>query len=211
MLEMDLSKIFERLLIKEIDDLGKYKTGRPAKLGNEEALKCIFKVLRTGMQWREIDASVSFVTVFRRFQTWSDKNVFKKAYAKALRTYRRLVPSKHYCIDSSYVKNKYGQKCVGKNHTDRGRKALKLSLITDQNGIAFSVTTDPGNRPDVTLLSSSLEGMLLNLESLPFFADRGYDSRNNRRICTSYCIVILHGIRGHFSNELVESAGKCPW
>ena len=137
MLEMDLSKIFERLLIKEIDDLGKYKTGRPAKLGNEEALKCIFKVLRTGMQWREIDASVSFVTVFRRFQTWSDKNVFKKAYTKALQTYRKLVPSKHYCIDSSYVKNKYGQKCVGKNHTDRGRKALKLSLITDQNGIAF--------------------------------------------------------------------------
>ena len=84
MLEMDLSKIFERLLIKEIDDLGKYKTGRPAKLGNEEALKCIFKVLRTGMQWREIDASVSFATVFRRFQTWSDKNVFKKAYTKAL-------------------------------------------------------------------------------------------------------------------------------
>ena len=38
-LEMDLSKIFERLLIKEIDDLGKYKTGRPAKLENEEALK----------------------------------------------------------------------------------------------------------------------------------------------------------------------------
>ena len=111
---------------------------------------------------------------------------FAKAYTKALQTYKKRVPSKHYCIDSSYVKNKYGQKCVGKNHTDRGRKALKLSLITDQNGIAFSVTTDPGNRPDVTLLSSSLEGMLLNLESLPFFADRGYDSRKNRRICTSY-------------------------
>ena len=43
MLKMDLSKIYERLLIKEIDDLGKYKTGRPAKLGNEEALKCIFQ------------------------------------------------------------------------------------------------------------------------------------------------------------------------
>ena len=189
MLRMRLSHIFERLLLQEILKMGKSRTGRPAKLGDEEALKCVFKVLRTGMQWREVDASVSFVTVFRRFQTWSKNNVFQNAYKRTIEVYRKLIPSKYYCIDSSYVKNKYGQQCVGKNHTDRGRKALKLSLITDQNGIAFSVTTDPGNRPDVTLLLSSLEGMLLNVESLPLYADRGYDSRKNRRICS------MHGLQ----------------
>jgi len=92
-------------------------------------------------------------------------------------------------ITASILLMSNGQQCVGKNHTDRGRKALKLSLITDQNGIAFSVTTDPGNRPDVTLLLSSLEGMLLNVESLPLYADRGYDSRKNRRICS------MHGLQ----------------
>ena len=58
---MRLSHIFERLLLKEILKMGESRTGRPAKLGDEEALKCVFKVLRTGMQWREVDASVSFV------------------------------------------------------------------------------------------------------------------------------------------------------
>ena len=77
---MRLSHIFERLLLQEILKMGKSRTGRPAKLGDEEALKCVFKVLRTGMQWREIDASVSFVTVFRRFQAWSKNNVFQNAY-----------------------------------------------------------------------------------------------------------------------------------
>ena len=100
MLRMRLSHIFERLLLK----MGKSRTGRPAKLGNEEALKCVFKVLRTGMQWREVDASVSFVTVFRRFQTWSKNNVFQNAYKRTIEVYRKLIPSKYYSIDSSYVK-----------------------------------------------------------------------------------------------------------
>ena len=42
----------------------------------------------------------------------------------------------------------------------------------------------PGNRPDVSLLSASLDAMLLQIERVPLFADRGYDSRNNRRVCT---------------------------
>ena len=50
MLRMRLSHIFERLLLQEILKMGKSRTGRPAKLGDEEALKCVFKVLRTGMQ-----------------------------------------------------------------------------------------------------------------------------------------------------------------
>ena len=96
MLRMRLSHIFERLLLKEILKMGKSRTGRPAKLGDKEALKCVFKVLRTGMQWREVDASVSFVTVFRRFQTWSKNNVFQNAYKRTIEVYRKLIPSKYY-------------------------------------------------------------------------------------------------------------------
>ena len=71
------------------------------------------------------------------------------------------------------------------DHTDRGRKALKLSIVTDQNGVSYGARTDPGNRPDVTLLSASLDAMLLNIERVPLYADRGYDSRHNRRVCVN--------------------------
>ena len=40
-------------------------------LGNEEALDCMFKVLRTGMQWREIESTVSYATVHRRMASWN--------------------------------------------------------------------------------------------------------------------------------------------
>ena len=57
---MKLSLVFKNIVLQTVDRLCPSKrTGRPMTLGNEEALDCMFKVLRTGMQWREIDASVS--------------------------------------------------------------------------------------------------------------------------------------------------------
>ena len=116
MLRMRLSHIFERLLLKEILKMGKSRTGRPAKLGDEEALKCVFKVLRTGMQWREVDASVSFVTVFRRFQTWSKNNVFQM---RTKGQFKSIGNSSLRNITASILLMSNGQQCVGKNHTDR--------------------------------------------------------------------------------------------
>jgi hypothetical protein len=61
---MKLSIVFRNIVLQTVDRLCPLKrTGRPRTLGNEEALDCMFKVLRTGMQWREIDASVSYATV----------------------------------------------------------------------------------------------------------------------------------------------------
>ena len=77
--------------------------------------------------------------------------IFQNAFKRVLKTYNKLNPTKYYCIDSSYVKNQYRRSGLGKNHTDRGRKAIKLSLIVDQNGVSYGMRCDPGNRPDVTL------------------------------------------------------------
>ena len=105
---MLLSSVFKTFLLREIHASNHTKIkGRPILLQNEEALNCIFKVLRTGMQWREVQSSVSYATVFRRFQQWTNKDIFKNAYKKALLTYKKLVPTKYYCIDSSYIKNRF--------------------------------------------------------------------------------------------------------
>ena len=60
------------------------------------------------MQWRELDSSVHCTTVLRRFHDWKRLGVFEQAYSKALDTYQKLRPTKRYCVDSSYVKNRYG-------------------------------------------------------------------------------------------------------
>ena len=158
--------------------------GRPRTLGDSDALDGIFRILRTGMQWRELGGATSYATTHRRMSSWIAADVFRDAYRDTLRVYRKLCPTTHYAIDSSYVRNRFGQEALGRNHTDRGRKALKLSVIVDQHGVPFSVGLDPGNRPDVVLLETTIRRAVVDLASLPLFADRGYDSRRNRKICT---------------------------
>ena len=179
-----LSSIFERLVLLEAEArCPPSKRGRPRELSDSEALSVFFKVLRTGMQWREADGDVHYTTLLRRMHVWSKNHVFDAAYTRALKTYKRLCPTTHYCVDSSYVKNAFGRECVGKNHTDRGRKALKLSVVVDQHGIPHGICCHPGNRPDVCLLQDTLRSMLVDVESRPLYADKGYDSRNNRKVC----------------------------
>ena len=182
---MKLNEIFRRLVLAELNNGRVHRAGRPRVLTDEQALDCAFKILRTGMQWREIEAPVSYATVFRRIQSWEKRNVFQTAYYAALKTYKKLFPTMFYCVDSSYVKNQYGHIGTGRNHTDRGRKATKLSLIVDQASIVHGARCDPGNRPDVVLLESSLR-TIVDLEKVALYADRGYDSRRNRHVCKCY-------------------------
>ena len=200
---MKLSLVFKNILLQTVDRLCPSKrTGRPKTLGDEEALDCIFKVLRTGMQWREIEASVSYATVHRRMTAWNERGVFENAYKKALATYKKLNPTTRYCIDSTYVKNRFGQECVGRNHTDRGRKALKLSAIVDQHGMPHGLACHPGNKPDVVLFEPCLRNMLTHLESVPMYADRGYDSRHNRSVCAS------HGLQDRIFRRKVKTVRR---
>jgi hypothetical protein len=61
--------------------------------------------------------------------------------------------------------------------------ALKLSVVVDQHWIPHGICCHPGNRPDVCLLQDTLRSMLVDVESRPLYADKGYDSRNNRKVC----------------------------
>ena len=167
---MRTSEVFERLVLESARTLAPACTyGRKRALDDKDALAHIFSILRTGMQWRELRAGVHCTTVLRRFHHWKRLGVFKEAYAKALRTYQKLQPPKRYCVDSSYVKNRYGREGLGKNHTDRGRKALKLSIISDDSGMVVGACCHPGNRPDVVLLDDTIRSAFVRLDALELF------------------------------------------
>ena len=148
---------------------------------------CVFLLLRTGMQWRELrPENASYVTVAQTMHKWIRKGIFENVYAKVLKLYVKHHPPTYYCVDSSYVKNAYGRDIVGRNPVDRGIKATKFSVITDQNGIAHACHLAPGNIPDVKLFGSTLATMLSKLQSLEILSDKGYDSKANRNICRVY-------------------------
>ena len=182
---MNLSGIYRNLILAEIPTAS---TGRPLTISHSETLDVLFKVLRTGMQWREINASVHYTVILKRFHKWNDLGVFKAAYCKLLKTYKKLNKIERYCIDSTYNKNKYcSRKHTGKNHTDRGRQALKTSVICDQNKIVHSIDIREGNRNDVILMEPLLANPMLALtKGTELYADRGYNSRRNSEVCKQY-------------------------
>ena len=85
------------------------------------------------------------------------------------------------------MKNIYGRDCVGRNPTDRGKRATKLSAVVDDLGIPLSLIVTTANISDQKLLQPTVQGMLSSHhQGKELFADKGYDSAMNRRICKSY-------------------------
>ena len=118
--KMDLHLIFQRLILREAQiRCPEHVTGRPRSITDARCLELIFRVLRSGMQWRELQCEVNYTTILRKMHTWNSRGVFQSAYTSLLRTYKKLKPTQYYCVDSAYVKNMFSSRCVGRNHTDR--------------------------------------------------------------------------------------------
>ena len=69
---------------------------RPLSLDPSEAIDCLFKLVRTGMQWRELQpTTASYITVFKHTRRWIQSGIVHDAYASLLQQHVRNHPSKH--------------------------------------------------------------------------------------------------------------------
>ena len=163
--------------------------GRPALLSFDGAYDDIVRVVRTGMQWRYLrpTAAVTYITVFKTMHKWVNAGLFRLAYERLLRLYRRRKRPRYCCVDSTFVKNVYGVDCVGRNPTDRGRMATKLSAAVDDQGVPYSLLCTPGNQSDMRLLQPTLAAAIVPTPTgTPLYTDKGYDSTANQHMCTAY-------------------------
>jgi hypothetical protein len=90
-------------------------------------------VLGGPLKWAYALQGASPKTVYHHFNRWSKQRVFKRAF-EDLRSKYLTLPRKALIADCSFVKNIYGRCVVGRNPTDRGRKATKVSLLADERG-----------------------------------------------------------------------------
>ena len=79
------------------------------------------------------------------------------------------------------MKNVYGRCGIGRSPVDRGRKGLKVSILTDCNGIMHNMRADPANVSDYKLFTPMRTSMLINLRRLGVSTDKGHDSKSNRQ------------------------------
>lgn len=184
-------------IVKIVDELD--PPIRARRLTNEDALSAINCVLRTGISWRDVQHimhTCSASAVYKRYRSWIASGLLERVWKKLLLRYseKRIEADARWFhdifIDTSMIKNVGGVDGMGRNPTDRGRMATKLSAIVDRDGIPVSVEFFAANRSDVTTALESFNAIACPLQPCGLF---GPDRRFKRT---------LVGDKGYVSQEL---------
>ena len=139
------------------------KGGRP-RMPDRAAFAAIVYVLRTGIQWnalpRELGASS---TVHDRFQAWERAGFFRALWAAGLTEYDDLagIEWAWQALDGVMTKAPFGGAATGPNPTDRAKRGVKRSTLTDGAGIPLAVAVDGANRNDMKLVAVTLDGIVI--------------------------------------------------
>ena len=184
--KMDVPPVIESLF-EELDP-----SVRKRKISNVEVLRLTCYSLKTGVPWRYIPTlgKCDWSTAYKRYQRWVNNGLFDKALTKMHNLYSDKMLSldpkwfKELFIDCSFVKNVGGVDGLGKNPTDRGRLATKISAIVDNNRMPLSCVFYPGNTSDCTTAIETVDKLgckvRINQRYKPtIIGDKGYISHTN--------------------------------
>ena len=179
--------------------------GRKPKLSLPYILDRIFFICRTGCQWRHLPVqNGSYQAIWHHFNRWSKARLFEHEIYFSV----THVPCRNILVDTSFVKNVCGQDVVGRNPTDRGRKATKISMLTNEAGMPLTACFHQANKSDQTTLHHLLNECVRKTDiigqAFDIFADKGYDSECNRSVCRAFGLepcIAKRGIRSSASRR----------
>lgn len=167
---------------------------RRRKLSNDDAIRYVVFILKTGLPWHHLPVrGVSYHTVFKRFQSWVNGGVIDSVWKHLIQLYsqKQLAINagwfRELFIDATMIKNVGGRDGLGRNPTDRGRLATKMSVVVDNAMTPLSCEFSPANVHDTVPAVQTIDGI-------------GCKLRNDNR----YRNVIV-GDKGYVSVKLSEA------
>ena len=107
-----------------------------------------------------------------------------------------------------------GGKKTGRNPTDRGKRGVKRSLLTDGHGVPMGLAIDGANRHDMKLVRATIESLVAarpeasEEEPQGRCLDKGYDYEAVREILAEFGFTAHIKARGEEAKELKAEAGK---
>lgn len=144
--------------------------GKPHPLGchnppvePRKAMDAIFFVVRTGCQWNALNATgiCSSSSAHRWFQEWTKAGVFRKLWQMGLLEYdrRKGIGWRWQSLDGALTKAPLGGEKSGPNPTDRAKRGVKRSLLTEAKGLPLGLAIAGANRHDSQLVRATLESV----------------------------------------------------
>jgi transposase len=209
------------ILISLINDYSKKKTKRRPNLYKlEHYVDVIYKQLRTGSQWSEIESKCHSTTYHKKFMEWSKEGLFRMAHEILVNIIYELkrISKKdlsHLSIDSSMIKNNRGCDGIGSNHYDRYRNATKVSVVVTDNGLPLGFSFAGANVHDTKMVSENLDNIKIKIVGSRLLADKGYNSlklkkalKEDRKINLIYPLKKNQKNKYFSNNELKKLKGR---
>lgn len=191
-MEIKLIKYLEKIILNSQLKNNFNFTYHAQKYKLNEFLVGIIYVLKKGIVWRDYK-KVYWNSLYKAFVKLSKLNIFHNSYIGLLKKYFRKTPAKKLRFiytDTTIIHNINGSDKMKRNKYVKNKKVMKVSLITDINGIPFSIKTISGNTNDARILNDQLnDPFYIDLNEYSknekfFLADKGYDSLNLRKKLT---------------------------
>ena len=107
-----------------------------------------------------------------------------------------------------------GGKKTGRNPTDRGKRGVKRSLLTEGHGVPIGLAVDGANRHDMKLVRVTIESLVAvrpeatKEKPQGMCLDKGYDYDAVREILAEFGFTAHIKARGEEANELKAEASK---
>jgi transposase len=176
------------------------------RVPDRSAMDAIFFVLRTGCQWNALHETniCSSSSAHRRFQEWVAVGVFTAFWREGLLAYDEVVGIdwSWLALDGAMTKAPLGGEKTGPNPTDRAKRGVKRSQLTDGRGVPLAVAVDGANRNDHKLMRKTLEAIPIERPKPTrrrrqnLCLDKGYDYQEPRALAEEFGFTLHLRTRG---------------
>ncbi len=208
--------VLEPLLPKHVNT-HRFGGGRP-RIPDRRCADAIFYVLRTGCQWEALNQTelCRKSTAHDCFQAWVAAGVFLKLWQVGLAQFDELqgIDWAWLSMDGAMTKAPLGGEQTGPNPTDRGKRGVKRSLLTEGHGVPIGLAVEGANRHDMKLVRPTIERIVVErpapTEDAPqgMCLDKGYDYDEVRETLAEFGFTAHIKARGTEAKELKAEAGK---
>lgn len=212
----ELWELMEPLLPVHVNT-HRFGGGRPRR-SDRDCADAIFFVLRTGCQWKSLDATrfLPGSTAHDRFQEWVAAGVFLKLWQSGLLDYDFFqgIDWKWLSMDGAMTKAPLGGEKTGPNPTDRGKKGVKRSIVTDGQGVPIGLTVAGANCVDFKMAPTTLTTLAVQRPSVEatgkqhMCLDKGYDYPEIDELMATFEFTAHIARRGQATQKIKRSTRK---
>lgn len=191
--------------------------GRP-RIADRRCADAIFYVLRTGCQWQALDQTgwCAHATAHDRYQQWVQADVFLKLWQAGVTPFDELqgLDWTWLSLDGAITKAPLGGEATGPNPTDRAKRGVKRSVLSDGHGVPLGLAVSGANRHDMKLTQPTLETLVVERpEPTPehpqnVCLDAGYDDQEVRDLLANFGLTAPIRSRRDEATELKRQAGS---